>query len=98
MNKLRTLILELGHQFEAEDNAASDLWTWLPSHAVAEKHHGSQAVNVQPTIKDIMREASIYFAHQKYRAGQPYTEEEREWFEECPCGESHVPEEDESGA
>lgn len=75
-------------RLDAEDEAASALWTWLPSHAVAQKHHGDHASEYRPPAADVMREAAMLLAEAK---GSPPTPAERaEWFEACPCGGSHA--------
>jgi hypothetical protein len=87
----RQEIIRLGEQLAAEDNAAHDLWTWLPSHKVAERHHGDYADSVAPAVEDVLKEAAIYI-HSLKRIGSTSPEdvaEEREWFERCPCGEDH---------
>lgn len=86
MSKLKFELIRLGEQLAEESNAAADLWTWLPSHAVAEKRHGDYATNHCPSTRDIMLEAAMYLAHLKHpeRALEP---EEKEWFTRCPCGE-----------
>ena len=59
----RSLIQSLAQQFDAEDNAAHDLWGWLPSHAAAERHLGDYADNVQPGIEEIMTETMLLLAN-----------------------------------
>lgn len=91
---LRDEIKRLAHQMEREDNAAHDLWTWLPSYAVATKGHGDYASNHRPSIADVMIEASTFISH-----GLHPTAEERDQagdIYDCPCGEPHV--EESSGA
>lgn len=84
MTSPRYAIQQLARQFEAEDNAASDLWSWLPSHKAAEKAHGDYASEHQPALADLMKEAAMYFSHLK---GYEHTKAEiEEWFG-CPCGE-----------
>jgi hypothetical protein len=82
-------LIALGQELSAEDDAASDLWTWLPSHKIAQKHHGDYAIEHRPTNADVMREAAMYFGHLKH-PDTPLTAEEKEWFESCPCGEAHA--------
>ena len=85
---LKSELIRLGAQLSEEDNAAHDLWSWLPSHRVAEKHHGDYAVEYQPSMAELMKEASMYLAHLKH-PGLPLTPEEQDWFERCPCGDIH---------
>lgn len=81
-------LIHLGEQLADENAAAHDLWTWLPSHAVAKKHHGDYAAEHCPSNADVMREATNYIAHMRHPE-RPLTREEQEWFESCPCGEDH---------
>jgi len=78
-------IIKLGAQLDEERNAASDLWTWLPSYKVAERYHGDYATEFMPSVSDVMREAAAWFAARQY----PATDRERGMFETCPCGEEH---------
>lgn len=83
---LRSEIQRLASQFADEDEAAFTLWSWLPSHAAAEKHHGDYASEHRPSAADIMREAAKVLAE---KAGYPPTDAERaEWFARR-CGEAH---------
>lgn len=80
---------DLVRRLDADDNAAYELWTWLPSYKVAQKHHGDYASNHQPPAADVMREAAMVFALQA-RPDSVTPAEQAEWFEQCPCGESHT--------
>ena len=60
---MRQDLLNFARQLAEEDDAAHDLWTWLPTHAVAEKRPGDYASSFQPSNRDVMREASMYLAH-----------------------------------
>ena len=87
-------IIALGQQLSEEANAAHDLWSWLPSRKVAEKHHGDYATEFQPSVADVMREAAMYVAYLGSRAARigyyrDHTAEEKEWFMRCPCGGNH---------
>ena len=92
-NPLASQLIALGQQLSEERDAAHDLWTWLPSHKVAERFHGDYASNNCPSVKDVMVEAAMYIACLKDNTGRVdrvgHTQEEKEWFERCPCGESH---------
>ena len=92
MNSADTII-NLGHQLSEERNAAHDLWTWLPTYKVAQKHHGDYASAFAPSVRDILVEASMYFAFLKDNALQlrAHTPDEKEWFGKCPCDEDHPP-------
>ena len=57
---LRDEIKQLAHRFDEEDNAAFDLWTWLPSHKDAVERFGDYASEHMPSTADVMREAAIY--------------------------------------
>ena len=81
-------LIRLGEQLAEENNAAHDLWSWLPSHAIAEKHHGDYASEHCPSNGDVMKEAAMYLGHLKH-PDVALTPEEQEWFTNCPCGEAH---------
>lgn len=85
MHITRTDIIRLGEELAAEDNAANDLWTWLPSYEVTQKYHGDYVLSFRQSVEDVLREAAMYFAHLKRPLVAP-TEEEREWFGRCACG------------
>lgn len=76
-------LIMLAHKLEDEENAASDLWTWLPSYEVANHFHGDYASDVRPGVCDVMIEASIYLAS---LAGCCDAGDEA-WFTQCPCGD-----------
>ena len=88
--KLGQELIDFGRQLAAEGDAAHDLWTWLPSYKVAQKHHGDQASEHRPSNRDVMVEAAMYLASVNGSPDAPMTSEEREWFERCPCGEDHL--------
>lgn len=88
-SKIVSDFIALGKMLSEANDAAGDLWSWLPSHKVAEKHHGDYAMEFCPAIQDVMREAAMYLGHLKY-VEQPLSAEEQEWFNRCPCGESHA--------
>lgn len=82
---LRDELGRLVHEMDEEANAAAGLWSWLPSHAEAQKHHGDFWQDHQPTPAAVMQEAALYFSHLK----NPLSDKmQREWFS-CPCGEPH---------
>lgn len=89
--KLAQELIRFGQQLAEEDAAAFDLWSWLPSHEVAKKHHGDHAADHRPTNRDVMVEAAMYLAHLKAPPNEPMTAEEQKWFSQCPCGEDHLP-------
>lgn len=90
MSKEIDAMISLGKQLEEQQNAAHDLWSWLPSYKVAEQHHGDYASNFQPSVKDVLTEAALYVACVKDGTQRDYNQEERDWFTRCPCGEEHV--------
>lgn len=81
-------LIQLGEELARENAAATDLWSWLPSHAVAEKNHGDDASSHCPSNRDVMVEAAIYLAHLKH-PDVALTPEEQEWLQGCPCGKDH---------
>jgi hypothetical protein len=81
---LKDDIQRFAHELEAADNAASDLWTWLPSYKAAERAHGDYASEYQPDHATVMKEAAMLFAELK---GFDHSDAEiEEWFG-CPCQE-----------
>ena len=87
MSSLRYAIQNFARELEAEHDAASDLWSWLPSYGVAKKHHGDYAHEFSPSHADIMKEAAIYLAQLKH--GKVDEAVAKEWFLRCPCDEDH---------
>lgn len=55
---IRQEIKNLATVLEAEEDAAMDLWMWLPSHQHALEAHGEFAVNFCPSPDGVMREAT----------------------------------------
>lgn len=86
--KFRQEIQELAAQFDEEEDAASDLWSWLPSHKAAEACHGDYAHEFRPSISAIMIEAAMYLA---FLTGYDKSEEQKSGWFECPCGECEGP-------
>jgi len=92
MNTFKNNIIELAHSLEKERDRAFDLWTWLPSHQEAVKHHGDYYCEQTPSTHDILIEAAIYIGHLKALLNNNIvlTEEQikdASEFYECPCGE-----------
>lgn len=85
---MRQELIRFAQQLADEDSAAHDLWSWLPSHVVAKKHHGDYASEHRPSNQDVMVEAAMYIAHLK-RPDVSLTQEEKDWFGVCPCGDEH---------
>lgn len=90
MIDIRREIIRLGELLDAEQNAASDLWSWLPSHEVAVKFHGDYADRYCPSVTSVMTEAAMYIAHLK-QPSEPLDDETQCYFNNCPCGEDHQP-------
>lgn len=60
---LRKQFIELGYELARDQDAASDLWSWLPSHKAAESAYGDYASEHMPPLSDVMREAAIFLSH-----------------------------------
>ena len=88
--KMKIDLIQFGQQLAEENDAAADLWTWLPSHAVAEARHGDYASNYCPSNREVMLEAAMYLSHLKHPE-VALNPEEQEWFTRCPCGENCAP-------
>lgn len=86
---IKSTFIQLGETLAADRDAAFSLWTWLPSHKIAEKHHGDYADTVCPTVNDVLVEAAMFLAYLKDEK-RAWTPSEEEWFERCPCGEDHL--------
>jgi hypothetical protein len=94
---LRGEMASLLRNLDAEDNAAFDLWTWLPSYKDATTHHGDYASEHKPSNADILREAALVFSLKKYTeqvdidSWWSRNKAEADSFFKCQCGEEHVP-------
>ncbi|NVZ11227.1 hypothetical protein HW932_18410 [Allochromatium humboldtianum] len=82
---LRDDIIRLAQELEQEQSAAFQLWSWLPSCKAAERAHGDYASEHQPSLADIMREASMFISHGLKPTPQQI--EEAGNYYKCPCGE-----------
>lgn len=82
---IREDVIRLGEELAKERNAAFDLWSWLPSHAAAEKHHGDYSDTKFPGVEQVLIEACFWFSDQKYPKN--HTDAERREMYRCPCGE-----------
>lgn len=78
LSEMRRLVA----QCDSVNEAASDLWTWLPSHKQAEACLGDYAFNVQPGADWIMREACSFIAHKCSPTDEQLTQEP---YYQCPC-------------
>jgi hypothetical protein len=75
-------LMRFAHELEQNDNAAFDLWTWLPSYKKAEDCLGDYSSEVRPSQYDIMREATHYIAH----GCNPNQEQlDNDYQYQCPC-------------
>lgn len=84
-------IISLAHQLEEEDNRAFDLWTHLPSHEAAHKHHGDNGDLFTPSVVDILIEATFYISYLNQNIDgdlQALSDGRKELFS-CPCGKNH---------
>lgn len=85
---IKNEIIRLANELENEENAAFDLWTWLPSYKAARANHGDHSSQYRPNVSDILKEASMFisflYGYSKDK------EQEAGWFE-CPCGECESP-------
>ena len=96
MNSLRSAIITFAHELEEQHGAAFDLWTWLPSYKEANLHHGDYACEFQPSLRDVIIEATMYIADLKELLNiapsdvAPLTQMQLDQaadFYKCPCGE-----------
>jgi hypothetical protein len=80
---------------DAEDNAAFDLWTWLPSYKDTQAHHGDYTSEHKPSNADILREAALVFSLKKYTEQAEIdswwarNKAEADSFFKCQCGKEH---------
>ncbi len=80
--ELRRLIASAGRAFSQEDEAAFNLWDWLPSHARAVMAHGDYAGEFQPGLANIMGETILVISSLR---GYGHNKAELvDWFR-CPC-------------
>lgn len=86
--KIKDDFINLARELECEENAAFDLWTWLPSYKAARANHGEFASGHRPSVEYIIGEASIFISF--LRGFSKDREKENGWFE-CPCGECERP-------
>ena len=83
---MRGQLIRFAKELEEENNAAFDLWTWLPSYKEAKNHHGDYADEFQPPMAEILKEASIYISVKCSPSEEQLKTIE---FFKCPCGEDH---------
>lgn len=81
---MRNDIIRFVHELEMQNEAAFNLWTWLPSYKEAEKHHGDYACEFTPSVSDIIKEASMFISDGLVAN----TGKHGDWYS-CPCGEDH---------
>lgn len=75
-------IIRFAAELQQNNDASFDLWTWLPSYKKAEECLGDYYSDVQPSIHDVMREATTYIGH-KCNPTQEQLDKEYEY--QCPC-------------
>jgi hypothetical protein len=75
-------IISLGRKLKGYNDAAYDLWTWLPSYRKAKKCLGDYACNIRPGHAEVMREACDFISD----ACDPSKERlESHYLYQCPC-------------
>lgn len=77
--------IRFGEQLAAEDEKATDLWSWLPSHRAAVKAHGDYACEHRPPLSNLLTEAAMFIAHKCNPTAEQMSEAGD--FYRCPCGE-----------
>ena len=82
-------IIRLGRQLGQENEAAFNLWTWLPTHGIAKVFHGDYATEFTPSNEDVMKEACMVMSE---LCGYDHNRRERaDWLETCPCDDPECP-------
>jgi hypothetical protein len=82
----KAFIMELAHRFESEDEAAFDLWSWLPSEHFAKRGHGDYACEHRPSNAMLMRESALVFSILRGYIEGMDSPEYLDAFK-CPCEE-----------
>lgn len=83
---LQTQIMQMASELQAQEDAAWDLWTWLPSYQQALAGHGEHAAHeYRPQISDLLREATRYIAD----GCVPDLDNDYQGRYCCTCGEIH---------
>jgi len=59
ISDLKSVLVGLVRNWDREDESSFNLWTYLPSHASAEKHFGDYASEKQPFLSDLMEESRL---------------------------------------
>lgn len=85
----KSMICELARTIEAENNAAYDLWSWLPSRKAAERDHGDYADEAMPSTADVMKEAAMVFGCMCFPPDSNFTAEQHDWFKGSEEAEPH---------
>jgi hypothetical protein len=83
----RDYVIRLGKELDDQDNAAHDLWTWLPSYREAGKWHGDHSGNYRPPLRDILVEATLFITA---KCAPTAAELQSEALYQCPCDDPHV--------
>lgn len=76
-------LLNFANSLEKNRDAASDLWSWLPSYRKAKDCMGDYCFKVMPSIADIMIEATIYISSIKKNISDDFTIADP--YFQCPC-------------
>lgn len=80
-------LLSFAHKIEKSNDAANDLWTWLPSYRKAKKCLGDYVCEVRPNNTEIMKEACDFIAD----SCNPDAERlESHYLYQCSC-DGHCP-------
>lgn len=80
---LESEIVSFAHKLERRQDAAYDLWTWLPSYKKAQACLGDYAVNVRPDMALIMQEALQFIADKCSPCQEDL--DNPEFIYSCPC-------------
>ena len=59
MSSIVDKLIRFGEELAETKSSAYDLWTWLPSHREAKKHHGDYACEFTPPIQTVMIETRV---------------------------------------
>jgi hypothetical protein len=68
---VREMLISLGRTMENDNEAAAALWTWLPSYLITKDAHSDYACNFQPSLAEVMEEASWVLAQLFERGASP---------------------------
>lgn len=90
MTDLREDLIKFTDNLRKEQEAAFDLWTWLPSFKEAKRYHEDYADTLMPSVEMIMRECAVLcgYLQDRLHGRDRKLPEETDLFQ-CPCGEAH---------